>query len=82
MSIGQTGNRRDIINRFIDLIQRSNRSEDGRTLSNISITESTPSEYVSNSDRTLYMSIIMSVMYLSRFTRPSFFKIVQYIVSM
>ena len=70
VSIGQTGYRRDVINRFIDLIQRSNRSEDGRTPSNISITESTPSEYVSNSDRTLYMSIIMSVMYLSRFTRP------------
>ena len=67
VSIGQTGYRRDVLNRFSHLLNNSR--ADGRVPCGLDIVEADPpdSEPV---DRSVYMSIIMSVMFLSRFTRP------------
>ena len=67
VSIGQTGYRRDVLNRFAQLMH--NNRADGKVPCGTDIVEPIPmnSEEV---DRSLYMSIIMSVMFLSRFTRP------------
>ena len=68
VSVGQTGYRKDIINRFEYLISQSKGSS--MTPCNESILQSVASEHVSPTDKTEFMSIVMSVMFLARFTRP------------
>ena len=70
VSIGQTGYRRDVLARFSHLLDNS--KNDGRIPCGNDIVEDTPknSEASGRTDRHLFMSIIMSVMFLSRFTRP------------
>ena len=70
VSIGQTGYRRDVLARFAHLL--SNSRNDGRVPCGNDIVEETPKnpDRTDRADRHLFMSIIMSVMFLSRFTRP------------
>ena len=65
VSIGQTGYRKDVINRFAHLLEKSR--GDGRTPCNEDILSEIASETI---ERTEYMSIVMSVMFLARLTRP------------
>ena len=67
VSIGQSGYRRDVLNRFAHLLQ--NGRHDGRVPCGPEITEKDPPDSPP-ADRSVYMSIIMSVMFLARFTRP------------
>lgn len=70
VSIGQTGYRRDVLARFAHLLNNSR--SDGKIPSSNDIVEDTPAntDRSDKTDRHLFMSIIMSVMFLSRFTRP------------
>lgn len=67
VSIGQTGYRRDVLNRFSHLLNNSR--SDGKVPCGQDIVEADPPD-CDPVDRTMYMSIIMSIMFLARFTRP------------
>ena len=67
VSIGQTGYRRDVLARFSHLLDNSR--SDGRVPCSNDIVEDTPTNS-DKADRHMFMSIVMSIMFLSRFTRP------------
>ena len=67
VSIGQTGYRRDVLIRFRDLLDLDRAGP--KIPCGADIVEAAPPTS-GPVDRHLYMSIIMSVMFLSRFTRP------------
>ena len=65
VSVGQSGYRRELINKFEYLMAMMKGG--GRVPCTEDIVQHTASEHV---DRTEFMSVIMSVMFLARFTRP------------
>ena len=65
--VGQSGYKKEVINRFKDLIDRER--SDGKVPCGEDILSETNEEEESV-DRTEYLSIVMSIMYLARFTRP------------
>ena len=65
--VGQSGYKKEVINRFRDLIARER--SDGRVPCGEDIL-SEPNEEDEQVDRTEYLSVVMSIMYLARFTRP------------
>ena len=65
--VGQSGYKREVINRFKDYIARE-RSDGKVPCGEDILTE--PDEQDEQVDRTEYMSVVMSIMYLARFTRP------------
>ena len=66
VTVGQAGYKHEVINRFIDLIRRER--SDGRVPCGEDILLDDECDELVN--RTEYMSIVMSIMYLARFTRP------------
>lgn len=65
--VGQTGYKREVLNRFKDLISRD-RSEPRVPCGEDILSEPNLEEELV--DKTEYLSLIMSIMYLARFTRP------------
>ena len=65
VSVGQSGYRRDLVNKFEYLIALQKGG--GMVPCTSNIVDHTASEYI---DRTEFMSVVMSIMFLARFTRP------------
>ena len=66
ISVTQSGYRRDVVNRFQDLIEKC--SDTARVPCNEDLVDQKASEFLPEKNQ--FLSIVMSLMYLSRFTRP------------
>ena len=66
VSVSQSGYRRDVVNRFQDLIEKC--SDTARIPCNEELVDEKASELLPAKNQ--FLSIVMSLMYLSRFTRP------------
>ena len=66
VAVSQSGYRKDVANRFKDLIDKC--SDSGRVPCNEELLSQIPSEELPAKNQ--FLSIVMSLMYLSRFTRP------------
>ena len=66
VTLSQSGYRRDVVNRFKDLIDKC--SDTARIPCNEDLVDQKASEFLPAKNQ--FLSIVMSLMYLSRFTRP------------